>query len=197
MTLVEQRALVDRREVMPTNFKSAMVEDLVSARNRLSQVENRLNDTQGRPLTLDEQQQLTNVQVTYDDLYRGIECGGSPPPLNGETPKSYESRLVGQLQTFTSGKLRDLDMARLARGDMVAFNSIAGEIRRDVQRVIDDPLQGSFKSSGPSLREVKVADRSGRIWSEFRGSPSVWMNQFKLQPRCVLGFYEGWNRKIR
>src|SRR5207249_11277431 len=89
LSAAEERLI--KGDTMATDFRSAMVEDITTARNRLSQLENRLNDSQGRPLTLTEQQDLTTVQERYDDLYRGVEAGGSPPPLRGETPDSYDS----------------------------------------------------------------------------------------------------------
>src|SRR5437762_10682026 len=130
---------------MTTTFREAVVEDLATARNRLSQVENRVNDLQGRPPGNDELRDLTDIQVKFDDHYRGIECGGSPPPLRGESPSSYRTRLLSGLQPF-SEKHAKLDVARIGRLDSAALTAIEGEILKDVQRVIDDPTQPSFKN---------------------------------------------------
>ena len=171
-------------------YREALVDDLGRARRKLSAVENRLDDLQGRAPTNSEMRDLVAVQVQYDDLYRGIECGGSPPPLKGESKTTYAARLVAGLQPF-SEQHRKIDVHNLARLDSTAFEAVSDAICRDVQKVIDDPTVPSFRHGPDVLREVKVRDSSGREASEFRGRPLVWLSHF-MSPvqQCVTGVFD-------
>lgn len=37
-----------------------------------------------------------------------------------------------------------------------------------------------------TLREVKTRDQSGRVITEFEGSPSAWLNDFAAEPRRLV-----------
>ena len=38
----------------------------------------------------------------------------------------------------------------------------------------------------PGLKEIKIKDYTGRVITEFEGSPKAWMRQFSSPPRRVV-----------
>jgi hypothetical protein len=177
-------------------FRSAVAEDLGRARNKLDQIQNRLDDVQGRGPTNSELRQLVGHQERYDSLYAALEMGGSPPPLKGEGPVSYRCRLLEGLQPFDDKHLQ-VNVHKLARLDDHAFSFMEREIMDAAQRVADNRSQGSFTTRG-ALREVRVKDPvSKREVIEYRGSPLTWMSQFMLPGQAVTAILDGNGRVLR
>jgi hypothetical protein len=170
---------------MPTKYYQATEIDGV-ARERVPRV--------------DELPQFREVQARYDNIYKGLELGGSPPEVSGESPLSYNIRLLdgvrGVLQPLLKSKHREEpdwageNFAGLASTSMLAFRTAEDQVIADATSIVADPNQGSFRHPG-ALRKVEVTDESNRKALEFRGDPLSWMSQFMPTPAVVTQFTKG------
>jgi hypothetical protein len=177
-------------------FRSALVEDLGTARRKLSRIEDRLDDITGAPPSANSLMAMRNFANTMEPLFSALEMA-TPAPMATESARSYKARLLSQVQGFAQDKnLRGVDLHSMSRLDDAGFAHCAREIVKDAQRTADDPSQGSF-SDPTRLRVVKETDQSGRTWTTFKGSPMTWMSHFMFPSQCVTGFFGRDGRQIR
>lgn len=105
-------------------------------------------------------------------------------PQRNESVTTYERRLLGELKAHApSCKRYDFSW-----GTAEQVAEIAPKLLREA---IEAP-----KRRG-ELVEIKLRDRSGRIVSEFEGSKSCWLGQFKAVPAGEGVYLDGKRQAIR
>jgi chemotaxis protein histidine kinase CheA len=113
---------------------------------------------------------LAEIQARADGVANAFG-DRAPGPLAGETPVNYRRRLAAKFKPHSSDwKDRDLSVVPDSMLD-VAEKAIYA----DAERVAAHPAD----IAPGTLREIVKHDRTGRRISEFVGSPSAWMDQFK------------------
>jgi hypothetical protein len=150
--------------------------------------------------TVHELPSYRDAQQDYDEIYRGLELGGAPPEVSGESPLSYRIRLLDGVRDVLSPLLKqkhreepswcDEDFPKLAVASLTAFRTAEEQLRQDATAIVGSAIQGSFRYPG-SLRQIEVVDEAGRKALEFRGDPLSWMTQFMPPPSVVTQFTRG------
>src|SRR6266404_4702339 len=102
-------------------------EDVAAVRRAQSRIESRLNDVQGRPQTNSELRACREIQVRFDDTFRDLEMSNAPPPLGGESPRSYRARLLSAIQPYSETH-RGSDLYRVAAVDSTVMDILEREI---------------------------------------------------------------------
>jgi hypothetical protein len=153
--------------------------------------------------TVAELPTFRDVQLRYDDVYRGMELGGAPVEVSGESPLSYNIRLLHGVREVLSPLLKqkhreepswcEEDFPQLASSSMLAFRTAEDRVLQDATAIVADATQGSFRHPG-ALRKVEVVDEAGRKATEFRGDPLSWMSTFMPTPSVVTMFTQGVDR---
>jgi 8-oxo-dGTP pyrophosphatase MutT (NUDIX family)/predicted DCC family thiol-disulfide oxidoreductase YuxK len=113
---------------------------------------------------------MADAQAKADSIYHAFG-DSAPRPLNGEDLLAYRKRLSAKLKTH-SAQWKDVDINKL---DANVFSIAEAKIYADAMEAAVHPVD--LPAGG--LREITKHDRAGRKLSEFIGSPSAWMNQFK------------------
>lgn len=140
-----------------------------------------------RPMTDDEMNALAERQQEWDRVAQ-MHGQRASRPLDGERIESYDRRLAKMFQKH-SAKWADTDLS--AMPIEVVNRVIAPEIRAD-------SISAAYRvepAGGGLLREVRKADRTGRIISEFVGPvdavngalapfrmPSAYVRRINTQP---------------
>ncbi|WP_143026383.1 hypothetical protein [Paraburkholderia fungorum] len=89
-------------------------------------------------------------------------------PQAGETPTTYEARLTAKLMPHCTSYQ---PMARL--------DKLAPDLFRDIQRTVVAEAMEKPAREG-TLAPYKYKDQTGRVVTEYAGSMSSWMNEFKI-----------------
>lgn len=163
-----------------TTFAQVAREEVGELSRRQSELEARRRDL-ARPSPPDISE-LADIAARFDDAYRTLGAGGAPAPLPSEGRFSYRRRLAGGLQQF-SPEWRDSDLYRLpseVMGDAEAA-ILAATAAAVADRTLGDPRTGG-------LREVRVANRSGREVIEWAGDPRTRLNQYMAPGMAVRSF---------
>jgi hypothetical protein len=123
------------------------------------------------PVSDEELHAIGEAQTAWDSTAQAHGQRASRP-MDGETLESYERRHAKRFQQF-SKRWGKVDLTELPPAvQQIAFP----EIRADARKAAD------FLSDGatPVLREIRTADRTGRIISEFVGPVSATLAPFRM-----------------
>lgn len=163
----------------------ALVEEIVRLRQTQDRIERRLDDTNGgRVPTEAETRAMVEHQGRFDDVYRGLELGGAPPPRGqGESPSTYRRRLVEGLLRYSKDWSTGTRIYALPESTIPI---VEAAVIADAQKLVADRTVGSFRHPN-QMRTRKVPDQSGREWTEYHGpTPLAWMSQFMLPGRRLV-----------
>lgn len=162
-----------------TTFASVARSDIEQIARRESELESRRRDlSEPAPDVSD----VADIAARFDDAYASVGAGGAPAPLAGESRFSYRRRLAGGLQQY-SPEWRGSDLYRLPRDVMDAAEAA---ILAATSAAVADRTRGDPRTGG--LREIRVADRSGREVIDWAGNPLSWMQAFMLPAKAVRRF---------
>jgi chemotaxis protein histidine kinase CheA len=99
----------------------------------------------------------------------------APRPLDGEAPRDYRVRLLGEFKQ-NSPVWRDVDMAQIARLPAEVFNRAESQIYADSMAASAHPVvpDGELRTVSRRMK----GDVTGRMETVSFGRPSAWMSQF-------------------
>jgi len=183
----------------------AVAENVAWLNKSQGEIRARLNDVQGKPLSNDDLRDLRQLQERYDDPYRKLGLGGSPPPIANESPRTYNRRCLGGMigevaavsKRVAYHQRRDLtkdeaELVSLARSDLygLSANAITNFRQQAVEaigRLAADKSVGDF--ADPSRpRVVEKRGAGGHIERETFGDSAHFMEPFRQSPSlCVVG----------
>ena len=124
------------------------------------------------PAQSDAQLNLMRAEQARADVGYAAHGLTAPPPIDGEAPTPYARRLAAGLQRHSA----TWAAANLHTVAADALGVIAPAIYADAVAAANDPRN----VPAGTLREIITTDPSGRKVSTFVGSPSVWMDDFKI-----------------
>jgi hypothetical protein len=127
------------------------------------------------------------TQIQYSCVMNGRHSAAStawgesaPPPMSAELPINYRRRLARRFQRF-SKEFSDTDLGTITDPTL---RGIEQRIRADAIAASACPAS---ESDGVLIPRTK-RDETGRIITEWFGSPRVWIEQFAGNRRRVAGF---------
>jgi hypothetical protein len=160
-----------------------LAEEQIRLGQQMSAIQARLNATQGHDPSSGDLAAMADAQARADPVYRQLGLVGAPPPLKGENPLDYRSRLASKLQRF-SPQWRDADLYAW-KGKILA--NMEDAIYADAQKIAADKTIGDLRNPA-KLREVHKVDASGTKITEFHGSPRSWLDAFAAPAVAVKRF---------
>jgi 8-oxo-dGTP pyrophosphatase MutT (NUDIX family) len=126
----------------------------------------------------DDRAAYADAQARADSVYAAFG-DAAPRPLQGEGLMAYRRRLARKLQPH-SAAWKDVKLDAL--GDAAALTVAEGQIYADAAKAARNPVD----LPNGQLMEITRTDATGRRISEFRGSPSAWMDGFKAPAQRMV-----------
>jgi hypothetical protein len=130
------------------------------------------------PAYVSKESQIQETRANYHEHLRPFNRS-APQPFPEETHDEYRRRALPILQNYAPGmqevKVHDM------RGS--AFDMIEKQTFEAARREARSPTN----IPEGELREVKRYDQAGRVFSEFFGKPSVWMDTFSATKKRLVG----------
>jgi hypothetical protein len=123
----------------------------------------------------DLEDRKSELQSKADEVY-ALHNRRAPAPEYGERLDRYDARLVRPLQQH-SPAFSKLDYGSLPEAARVPVRQ---QIFKDARHAADNPVVPEGE-----LKEIRRRDSSGRVISTFAGSPSAWLNEFKLDKQLA------------
>jgi hypothetical protein len=127
-------------------------------------------------------QKETQTQETRAKLQEYLDPfnRATPRPFPDEDATSYENRALPSLQQCLNGELKDVKIHQVhGKARDVLVDQIYNAAAREARNPTNIP-EGE-------LREVKTADATGRVSSEFYGDVKAWLNDFHSGKRRLVG----------
>ena len=132
-------------------------------------------------------ERLDAVRSDFNDVYRKAGADGAPFPLRDESAHAFRARLLNGIKGLAPS-YRSVDPYQLSGN---AFDAVAGEIRDEVSRTLDDKRVGDLDRGGAGLRRVNWIDPySGQRKTEFFGP--VWFGSQLMPP---VQYVRSWQTK--
>jgi hypothetical protein len=144
--------------------------DALQARIDVLERESRQNRRRA-PVSDEELNAIAEAQTAWDNAAQSHGLRASRP-MDGETLEGYERRHAKRFQKHST-KWGKVDLTALP-SEVLAI--ALPEIRADARRAADIPGTGAEAV----LREIRTADRTGRIISEFVGPVSATLAPFRM-----------------
>ena len=170
---------------MYTYQKEEVLREIDRLERRANAAQAKLAAMVGVPLDAEARAARSDAQAKAKAVY-DILGTAEPIPTGNEGVAQYRLRVAGELQKhsndYCNANLRDV-----ARQSWKAFTIAERQIYADAIKL------GSSYAWSPNpnqLRVRKETDETGRQWTTYSGKPSVWMNDFKLPPKLVKGWYD-------
>jgi ADP-ribose pyrophosphatase YjhB (NUDIX family) len=166
--------------VPPVAPAGAMPEPTLNAdaeeklRNEMSELKARV-DAQTAEVAPEEANAIADAQIRADSV-ANLFGERAPMAQRGESALAYRKRLALKYQKY-SPRAKDIDIASITNSGVLAMAE---------ERIYTDAQVNatSIDAVGAgNLREVRRADQTGRLISEFHGDPSVAFAPWKLPAR--------------
>lgn len=166
-----------------TDSMAAIADSIGKLNARMDSLENtkpapaldaKKDDDDDKPKPEDEEADRNakaDAQARADSVYAAFG-DSAPRPLQGETLMAYRVRLARKLQPHSTAWK---DVSLTAIGDAAALAIAEKQIYADAAQAARNPVA----TAGGELIEIHRTDAAGRRISEFRGTPSGWMDAFK------------------
>ena len=114
-----------------------------------------------------EREQFAAIRRSFDAATQAAEVVCTRPQ-EGQTPEDYARQMLGQLAPRTD-KYRTLKTATIPDARLAEF----------AEKICADAMQAPARSG--KLVPIMSRDASGRVWTEFVGVKSVWMDEHKAR----------------
>ena len=161
----EEEAKAEREDA-EEDVKEKIADALTPIQKRIADVERALP----RQVSDADYAAMADAQAKADRIYQAFN-DSAPRPQNGEDLPAYRRRLAHNLKKHSTS-LKDANVYAMA--DEATFDFVEKTIYADAEAAALRPADIPFGH----LREVKKADVTGRVSSEFVGDPASWMGQF-------------------
>lgn len=159
--------------------KDSDIDVILRAISDVTQRQERIEKTMPKPMTAADHAETAEIQARADSVFM-LFGERAPGPLDCETPSAYRRRLL-EKQKKHSGVWKDVDLSKLP--DEVVTNVVERQVYADAEVASRNP---TGEDGSPILREIRRTDQSGRVISEFVGSPD-WVNPHKSQRQYFTG----------
>jgi hypothetical protein len=134
----------------------------------------------------DEMVGMADAQSKADSIFQA-HGQRAPRAMDGETLSNYRKRLATKLKTY-SAECKDVSLVGLSVNDSV-FGIIEGKIYADALAAARSPVG----LPAGTLREIRKTDMTGRVITEFVGSPSAWTDGFKRKASIMTSINKQFN----